>query len=53
MVIIERKEGQTIPWSLKKEQKNIQYHGHNRKNRRTDNSMVILERPEGQTIPRS
>ena len=33
--------------------KDRQYHGHNRKNRRTDNTMVIIERTEGQTIPKS
>ena len=33
--------------------KDRHYHGHNRKNRRTDNTMVIIERTEGQTIPKS
>jgi hypothetical protein len=31
--------------------KDRQYHGHNRKNKRTDNTMVIMERKEGQTTP--
>ena len=27
------------------------YHGHNRKDKRTDNTMVIIEMTKGQTIP--
>ena len=36
---------------LEKTKKDRQYHGHNRKDNRTDNTMVIIERTEGQTIP--
>ena len=31
--------------------KDRQYHGHNRKDKRTDNTMVIIEKTKGQTIP--
>jgi hypothetical protein len=47
MDILKRTKGQTIQWAHKKGQKDKQYNGHTKKDKRTNNTMDILKRTKG------
>jgi hypothetical protein len=51
MVQRKRTKRHTIPWSKEKEQKDIQYQGPKKKNKKTYNTMVQRKRTKRHTIP--
>jgi hypothetical protein len=50
MVKRKEKKGQTIQWSREKRKKDRQYNGHEKREKRTENTMVMRKETKGQTI---
>jgi hypothetical protein len=50
MDTLKRTKGQTIQWTHKKGQKDKQYNGHTKKDKRTNNAMNTLKRIKGHCL---